>query len=129
MPVKKYLEDIERDFEALLTASFMTFEEVKKLKKVMGVYCVYFQKEIIYIGSTNKFDVRFGADLLHLSTHTLHRKLLKDGKTTAEVRRFLKSECQYRILVCQDKLQAEALEHLAIWIIKPKYNKYIYCVK
>jgi len=31
----------------------------------------------MYIGSTNNFNVRFGTDLRHESTHTLIKKLLK----------------------------------------------------
>lgn len=126
MDYKQYLEELWKDFEELLRSPFMTFEEVKNLKKTTGVYFVCFFEEIIYIGSTNKFDVRFGTDLLHKSTHTLHRKLLNEGKTTQQIKDFLKNICQYKIKMSKDKLIAEALEHLAIWVIKPRYNKYIY---
>ena len=122
----KYLEELKKDFESLFGSSFMTFNEVKKLEKIMGVYLIYIGKEIIYVGSTNKFDIRFGTDLLHESTHTLHRKLLNEGKTMQEIRDFFRDKCKYRIKICEDKLKAEALEHFAIWAIKPRYNRYVY---
>lgn len=121
-----HLEELKKAFDDLLASSFLTFQEVKNLEKVMGVYFIYFGEKIIYIGSTNKFDVRFGTDLLHKSTHTLHDKLQKEGKKTKEIQEFFKSTCRYKIKICEDKLKAEALEHFAIWCFKPPYNKYIY---
>jgi len=126
MEYREYLAELRKDFENLLSSPFMIFKDVKKLEKVMGVYLIYFGEEIIYAGSTNKFDVRFGTDLLHKSTHTLHRKLLNEGKTIQEIKDFFKNKCKYKIKICKDKLKAEALEHFAIWVIKPKFNKYIY---
>lgn len=120
------IEKLKKDFDELLNSSFKTWEEVKRLKKIIRVYLIYYKNKIIYIGSTNNFNVRFGIDLKHKSTHTLHNKLLKENKTPEEIIEFLTNKCEYRIRECEDKLKAEALEHFAIWIIKPKYNKYIY---
>ena len=118
----KYFEKLRKDFESLYNSPFVNFVEVAKLKKVTGVYFIYLNSRIIYIGSTNNFHVRFGTDLLHKSTHTLNRKLLKEGKTPQEVKYILKNKCKYKIKKCKDKLEAEGLEHVAIWIIEPKYN-------
>jgi hypothetical protein len=126
MDLKAALEETRKDFEDLSNSDLMKFEEVKQLKKITGIYFIYFQDKIIYIGSTNKFDVRFGTDLFHKSTHTLHRKLLRENKTTKEIRDFLRNKCYYRVKICKDKLKAEALEHFAIWMIKPRYNHHIY---
>jgi len=122
----EYSEELKKDYEDLLNSHFMTFDEVRSLEKVTGVYLIYFGREIIYAVSTNKFDVRFGTDLLHKSTHTLHKKLLNEGKIIQEIKDFFKNKCKYKIKICEDKLKAEALEHFAIWVIKPKYNKYVY---
>jgi hypothetical protein len=124
-----YLKELKKGFENLLDSFFMTFEEVKKLKKVNGVYLIYFDKKIIYVGSTNNFNVRFGTDLLHGSTHTLHKKLLNEGKTVQEIKDFFKNKCKYKIKICENMLKAEALEHFTIWVEKPKYNKHIYKCK
>lgn len=124
--IQKRLKQLREDFEELLGSRSISFKEVATFKNVMGVYLVYFKEEIIYAGSTNNFNIRFGTDLFHKSTHTLHRKLSKEGKTTQQVKDFLNNNCRYKIKECKDKLEAEALEHLVIWIIKPKYNKYLY---
>jgi len=92
----------------------------------MGVYIIYSsEEEILYIGSTNNFHVRFGTDLRHESTHTLMKKLITQGihldRTVAQD--FFTNYYKYRIIECQNKREAEALEHIAIWILDPKYNK------
>jgi len=123
--MKDKIEELEKDFENLINSPFKTWKEVKELGKTIGIYLTYFNNKIIYIGSTNKFSVRFGVNLTHKTTHTLHNKLLRE-MNKEEVIDFLKNKCKYKIIKCEDKLKAEALEHFAIWIIKPKYNKYIY---
>jgi len=122
-------EKLEKDFVDLLKSSFLSWEQIKQKKKVIGVYFVYLKDKIIYIGSTNNFNVRFGTDLLYKSTHTLHNKLLKEGNLSVNVKKFIKNKYKYKIKECEDKLEAEALEHFAIWSIKPEYNKNIYITK
>lgn len=109
-----------------MEANLISFSEIAAKTNIMGVYIVYSpEEEVIYIGSTNKFHVRFGTDLKHETTHTLTKKLLKheicsDRKTAVE---YLKNKCKFRIEQCETKREAEALEHLAIWILNPQYNK------
>lgn len=103
-------------YEQLLNSELLTYHEVKSLRDIMGVYLIYnTDNEIIYIGSTNKFHVRFGIDLNHESTHTLIRKLLKAGvhKDRIEAKNHFKDHYKYRIKECSNKREAEALEHLA----------------
>ncbi|MBB5623732.1 excinuclease UvrABC nuclease subunit [Pedobacter cryoconitis] len=92
----------------------------------MGVYLIYDQFDnLMYIGSTNKFNIRFGTDLRHESTHTLMEKLIKFevhiDRATAQ--NHFSNHYKYKVHICYDKREAEALEHLAIWILNPKYNK------
>ncbi|MFI5160831.1 MAG: GIY-YIG nuclease family protein [Sphingobacteriales bacterium] len=111
----------------LLSGNIYSFDDVKKMKDVMGVYIIYSQDGgILYIGSTNKFHIRFGIDLKHESTHTLVRKLIKGGihqNRLEAVNHFL-NHYKYRIHQCESKREAEALEHIAIWILNPKHNNY-----
>ena len=93
----------------------------------MGVYVISSGQEVLYIGSTNKFHIRFGVDLRHETTHTFINKLIKNEicKDRYAASDYLTNQCKYRIQVCKTKREAEALEHLAIWIFNPKYNKNI----
>jgi excinuclease UvrABC nuclease subunit len=113
-------------FQRLIQSDFFSFQSVAALKNTLGVYIIYNENnEIIYIGSTNKFRVRFGTDLKHDSTHTLVRKLLKSDNFTSrkEVVDYLQNQCTMKIEVCETKREAEALEYIAIFILNPILNK------
>ena len=90
-----------------------------------SVYVIYEGDTIIYIGKTNKFHVRFGTDLRHESTHTLVKKLIKSEKfkDRIEVKNHFINSCRIRIEICENNRQAEALEHIAIYLLNPFYNK------
>ena len=92
----------------------------------MGVYIAFSPNdEIINIGSTNKFNIRFGTDLKHESTHTLMKKFLRDEIFADRklAQNYLINNCRFKIEKCDTKRQAEALEHFAIWILNDEYNK------
>jgi hypothetical protein len=113
-------------YETLLKSEFLTFSEVASLKNLMGVYIIYKEDlEILYIGSTNKFNIRFGTDLKHETTHTLVNKLIKNGTfpDRHKVVNYLRENCKMRIEFCKTKREAEALEHIAIYILNPLLNK------
>jgi len=110
----------------LINSKTLSFQEVKNNKNIMGVYLIYDQLgQLMYIGSTNKFHIRFGTDLLHESTHTLMKKLIKleihIDRLTAQ--NHFSNHYKYKISICSNKREAEALEHLAIWMLQPIYNK------
>lgn len=116
---------LSQKFENLFLSNLLEFGQVASMKNKMGVYVIYQGEQILYIGKTNKFHVRFGTDLKHESTHTLVRKLIKNGehKDRHEVVQFLKNLCKYRIELCNSNREAEALEGIAIYILKPALNK------
>ena len=117
---------IESKFKDLVNSDFMCFEEVSSKKNIMGVYTIYDDKDLlIYVGSTNKFHVRFGIDIKYESTHTLMRKFLTSGRfrDRLEASKFLKDACRIKIEICDSKREAEALESMAIYIMNPIYNK------
>jgi hypothetical protein len=123
--MKEHIEHLNESYRELLSSAFISYEVVKSFKNIMGVYIIYtIDNEILYIGSTNKFHVRFGVDLKHESTHTLIKKLIKAGVHSD---RFiavdhLKKHYKYRIQECSNKREAEALEHFAIWSLNPRHN-------
>lgn len=113
-------------FQALINSDSISFSEVLNLKNKIGVYLIYNElEELLYIGNTNKLHIRFGANLKHEKTHTLVRKLIKNQSfdNRYEVIDFLKNKCRMKIAICESKRQAEALEHLAIYILEPQLNK------
>jgi predicted GIY-YIG superfamily endonuclease len=117
---------LSRKYDNLIISDMVSFDAVVSLNNIMGVYIIYNDKnEALYIGSTNKFHVRFGTDLKHEATHTLVRKLISKGyfKNRHEVVDYLKSQCKIRIEKCVTKREAEALEHVAIYILNPILNK------
>ena len=124
--MNKKIQLLSSKFERLNTSEFISFDQVASLKNVMGVYMIYNEsKELLYIGNTNKFHIRFGTDLKHESTHTLVRKMIKKEMFSDrhKVVDFLKNKCSIKIEVCETKREAEALEHIAIYILNPLLNK------
>jgi hypothetical protein len=135
MDKKDALKLLNEDINKIESSEMLNLDEVKSKKGITGVYYIYewnnSKKDPIYIGHTNKFHVRVN-DLKHKSTHTLHKKLLNELETSVEVKDFLTKKCKYKIVECgkstekDAKILAEAIEHLAILIHKPKYNANIY---
>jgi hypothetical protein len=119
------IKELEIKTERLLESKFLSFDEVASLKNKMGVYLIYEGDIIVYIGKTNKFNVRFGTDLKHESTHTLVQKLIKSNRfeNRIDVLKYFKTECKIRIEFCDTNREAEALEALAIYILNPLFNK------
>ena len=124
--MEKRINELAKKFDKLIASDFFSFAQVASLKNVMGVYMIYNEnKELVYIGNTNKFHVRFGTDLKHESTHTLVRKMINNKMFSDrhEVVDFLMNKCTMKISVCESKREAEALEHIAIYILNPPLNK------
>lgn len=122
----KFIDELNTKFQKLVSSDFKSFDEVAKMKNIMGVYMIFDGNEdIIYIGKTNKFHIRFGTDLKHETTHTLVRKLIRDERYVDRfaVKDFLIHTCRIKIEVCDSNRQAEALEHIAIYILNPQLNK------
>ena len=119
------IRELSNKFDKLNSSEFISFAQVAEEKNVMGVYMIYDErKELIYIGNTNKFHIRFGTDLKHESTHTLVRKMIKKEMFSDrhKVVAFLKNICSMKIEVCESKREAEALERLAIYLLNPPFN-------
>ncbi len=112
-------------FEALMVSPKLTFDEVAALKDKMGVYMIYENDHLVYVGKTNKMHIRFGTDLKHETTHTLVRKMIKNEKflNRGEVVNYFRSNCLVRIEFCDSNREAEALEGIAICILNPEYNR------
>lgn len=124
--MEDHIINLSNKLTELTNSKTLSFQEVKNHKNIMGVYLIYDHLgQLMYVGSTNKFHIRFGTDLRHESTHTLMKKLIKleihIDRLTAQ--NHFSNHYKYKISICNDKREAEALEHLAIWILQPVYNK------
>lgn len=124
--MKENIDILAKMYTELIQSDFVSFSKIKEMTNVMGVYIIFSpERQIIYIGSTNKFNIRFGTDLKHESTHTLVRKLITlnvfEGRKDAV--EYLSKKCKFKIQICNTKREAEALEHFAIWTLNPKFNK------
>jgi len=120
------IELLKEKFSELVNSDFKSWKEVKNLDKICGVYSIYDDtKKIIYIGSTGNLKVRLGTDLRHYSTHILIRKLKKDRNFTddKDAFNFISERCLFHVIRCDNKREAEAVEHFAIWILDPPLNK------
>ncbi len=117
---------LSEKYLSLIKSDFVSFTEIAKMKNIMGVYIAYSENEnILYIGSTNKFNIRFGTDLKHESTHTLMKKILRHNlfPDRMQAKDYLVTICKFKIEKCSTKREAEALEHFAIWVLNPTFNK------
>lgn len=121
-----HFDILQASYKKLFASNFLPFNYVKDQKNVTGVYIIYSPDyEVIYVGSTNKFNIRFGVDLKHESTHTLIRKFLKNEIYLERhlAVNYITLQCKFKIHICESKREAEALEHFAIWALNPKFNK------
>ncbi|MAC93920.1 MAG: hypothetical protein CMC96_00315 [Flavobacteriales bacterium] len=124
--MKSKIELLAKKYKSLIESELVNFDYVSQQKNITGVYVIYNEhREILYIGNTNKFNIRFGTDLKHETTHTLVRKLIKNGefKDRYEILDYLKNKCSIKIEVCETKREAEALEGIAIYCLNPILNK------
>ena len=119
------IELLKEKYSKLVNSNFKSWKEIKDLDKTCGVYLIYDDsKKIIYVGSTGNFKIRFGTDFRHSSTHTLNRKLKKEYDfTDIDAFKFISERCLFRIIECDTKREAEAVEHFAIWVLNPSFNK------
>jgi hypothetical protein len=126
MEAKNYITQLKQEYVGLINSEFTAFNNIAAMKNVMGVYIIYSMNgDVLYVGSTNKFHIRFGTDLKHESTHTLMKKWIRQGLFADRflARDHLCNQCKYKIAVCNTKREAEALEHFAIWVLDPIYKK------
>lgn len=78
MEVEKRIEHLKNELTKAISSPLLTFEQTKKILEC-GIYMIYSNDNVIYIGKTNrngKTRLReLGADY---RSHTLNRKLLRE---------------------------------------------------
>ena len=78
MEIDKRIENLKTELTKAISSQLLTFEQTKKISEC-GIYMIYSNGNLIYIGKTNrngKIRLReLGADY---RSHTLNRKLLRE---------------------------------------------------
>jgi len=137
------------DLEKVLNSDFYTYEMTKEIKSC-GVYIVYRENKIIYVGKTTR-TINERLRELGNGGHTLNKKLLQNllrktlkmpnlklgkkkkliqdkilteeilKKCRKEIKDELRSNCKYKF--CEiEHVRLSEVEHFFIAILNPEYN-------
>jgi excinuclease UvrABC nuclease subunit len=102
-----------------------------------GVYCIYENEKIIYVGSaglSHTLRYRIGDLFVYNENskkskfhHTLTYKLIydKDLRRYAnidQVRDFYFKDCRFKVIITDSDAETHALEYLLIMLFKPPFN-------
>lgn len=121
--VDNVVNEMKLKLEELLNSEAKNFNEKNQITVDTCVYAIYQGSKVIYIGFTRRpLKIRLRELLADPRSHTLHKKLLKDFKTSRNVRSYLKTMCKFKLLGFKNEKEARALEHFATSILDPKYN-------
>ncbi len=111
------------ELEGLLNSEGKNFDERNKMTINMCVYVICRGSKTIYIGFTKRaLKIRLRELFADPRSHILHKKLLDNFKTKGKVRKFLETQCKFKVLGFKNEKEARLLEHFAISILNPKYN-------
>jgi len=97
-----------------------------------GVYCIYENEEIIYVGSaglSHTLMYRIGDLFVYNENskrskfhHTLTYKLMEKFGNIYKVRDFYFENCRFKFIITDSDAEARALEYLLILLFKPPFN-------
>jgi len=107
----------------MTNSDLVPFDEAKNISKEPCVYMIYSKSKLLYIGSTKNIYKRFSYQLIKGVKHSFANKLLKENIDRNKLKERIENKFRYKINVCQNIREAEALEHLLIYLLNPKHNK------
>jgi len=123
---KNYNERItkmQKVMNQLLTSEFMKFNQRKNLANKCGIYAIYKNSKIIYVGYTgNSLKRRFQELMGDYRSHSLHNNLIKKLGNKKRVQNFLISKCRFKVKEFDNQKEAKIAEHFIIGVVNPKYN-------
>ena len=121
--VEQGIAEMKPKLLALLNSEFRDFNIKYDDLKIKGIYAVYEDDEIIYIGKSGNIKDRLYDHLLKLNgTHNLRTEKLRGYKnldSNKEIIDFLLKKCRFKVKKESDN---ERLEKFAIGVINPKFN-------
>ena len=130
MPKRRFeqiISALKRDFERIHVAQEMPLSEAKPSKGKPGVYMLFFEGNLQYVGSSKNLYKRIRSNLLSgdEKSHTLINKLckLRENWDKYKARKFLKSSAKIKFIKTDSVENAKILEGVLIAVYKPYYNK------
>jgi hypothetical protein len=118
------IERLKRNLQCLLATKEVPLSQVKPPKSP-GVYMLFFEEKLQYIGSSGNLNERIRANLLggNRESHTLINKLCKLRKwSVPKVLSFLKFHAHIKFIETETEDDARILEDALISIFHPLYN-------
>jgi excinuclease UvrABC nuclease subunit len=120
----KLIQKLKQNMNRLLAIQEVPLSKASPPKSP-GVYMIYFNGELQYIGSSEDIKRRIKTNLLsgNKESHTLINKLctLKNWSID-EVRNFLKTAATIKFIDTETEDDAKILEHVLVAIHHPYYN-------
>ena len=112
-------------YNQLIQSKAQTFRD--RIPSETGVYAIYEDDNILYVGSAKDLERRLKHDLLgtmgqSAQPHTFGRKLIEKFGNKDEARNYLRQKCGLRICLTESLQEARVLEQFAILLLKPKFN-------
>lgn len=99
----------------------VSFKDVRSLPKEKGVYFIYENGTLVYIGQGKKVRSRCMQYLQKGTGRTFRNKLMRDkGIKNVDVAiKYIENNCTIRYIIDN---KHKKMEHLAIGLFNPKYN-------
>lgn len=123
--LKTICKEMAEYFETLNKMAECSLNDIQ-LPPGPGVYLIYFEGCLKYIGSSKNIAQRINTNLLNgnKDSHTLINKLIKVIKLPDYyVTTYLRKESNIKFVETKDIYSAKILEDILIAIHKPEYNK------
>jgi excinuclease UvrABC nuclease subunit len=120
--VEQGINEMKPKLLNLLNSKERNFEIKYDDLKTEGIYAIYEGDEIIYIGQSKNFQDRLYNHLLKQNNHDLADRLVgyKNLEKGEPVLNFLLKKCRFKVIKENYRLR---LEHFAVGVLKPKFNK------
>jgi excinuclease UvrABC nuclease subunit len=127
MSEEELIKKLRSNYKKISSSGLLNLADLEALPKTSGVYMVYRNNSVVYVGSTKNLRRRTRNFLKRVLEkhipkgefkHTLNTKLFKLGTLTPS----FYSRCSFRVLETKDIYEARLLEQLLISIFKPRYN-------
>lgn len=99
----------------------VSFEDVGRLPEQAGIYFIYDNSLLVYIGLGGNLKKRCRQYLQKGDGRTFREKLMyeKGIEDVENAKKYIKNNCKIRYIIEDEH---EKMEHLAIGLFNPKYN-------
>lgn len=118
------IEKLRKNLQGLMAAQETPLFQVRPSKSP-GVYMLFFEEKLQYVGSSENLNRRIRTNLLsgNRKSHTLLNKLCELRKwSVSEAVSFLKSNSNIKLIETETEDDAKILEDFLIAIYHPFYN-------